>query len=137
MSIWFQDDQGNWPQDMPSNVIGYAVLHPDLDDDQLHTKADAERLASTLDGALVVPVVDVEVVDPCAANARGAVQSAGELTDTAGLSPEALSQYWEDISAGVVPRDALASARDVEDIRDVPQPGRETDDSAGREFSDA
>jgi hypothetical protein len=77
-----------------------------------------------------------QAYDPCAANGRGAVQSADELTSTAGLSPEATAHYWEDIAAGASPRDALAAARDVEDVRDVPTV-RETDDSAGREFSDA
>ena len=58
MSIWFQDDAGNFPKDMP-NVLGYAVLHPDLDDYQVHTKAAADEIAATLDGALVYGVVDV------------------------------------------------------------------------------
>ena len=42
-------------------TLGYTVLHPDLDHTPIRSEAEANEVAANYAGALVVPVVDVQI----------------------------------------------------------------------------
>lgn len=117
MSIWFQDDTGAWPADMP-NVLGHAVLHHSIDNAQLHTKAEAEEIAAGLDGAVVCSVVDVTTA---AGDNQPTAKTAAAVAEAHSACEEAVNSLQDERAAELnrwhSEADTDGATRDDADVR--------------------